>query len=141
MMDHDSIIKDNTAERYLLHELNETESDAFEEHYFECQECAERVRCGSELMDYGRDVAREEFVTPPVPAQRRWKNLMFTLQAGALVAMLGAGIFLYQKIHVNVPVQQAALQDVYVHLEAAKGEAPLNGRSLGVNQRPVLSFG
>ena len=42
-MDDHKEIKPDTAERYILGELNREESDAFEEHYFGCVEC---VRAG-----------------------------------------------------------------------------------------------
>jgi anti-sigma factor RsiW len=140
MMDHDSITKNQTTERYLLRELTETESDAFEEHYFDCQECAERVRCGTELMEYGREVAREGSFTPitPVPPQPNYWTP--ALRVGMLAVMLGVGFAVYQKIHVSAPVQQAALESVYVHLEAAKGASSSSATVIGRKQRPVLSF-
>ncbi len=138
-MDHDSITKNQTTERYLLRELTETESDAFEEHYFDCQECAERVRCGTELMEYGREVAREGRFTPIVPVPPQPNYWTPALRVGMLAVMLGVGFAVYQKIHVSAPVQQAALQDVFIHLEAAKGPSA-NAQVIGRNQRPVLSF-
>jgi len=139
MMDHDSITKNQTTERYLLRELTETESDAFEEHYFDCQECAERVRCGTELMEYGREVAREGSFTPIVPVPPQPNYWTPALRVGMLVVMLGVGFAVYPKIHVSAPVQQAALQDVFIHLEAAKGPSA-NAQVIGRSQRPVLSF-
>ncbi len=154
-MDHDSITKNQTTERYLLRELTETESDAFEEHYFDCQECAERVRCGTELMEYGREVAREGRFTPIVPVPPQPNYWTPALRVGMLAVMLGVGFAVYQKIHVSAPVQQAALQspsvqqaalqDVYLHLESARGGAARGALSssatgIGRNQRPVLSF-
>jgi len=150
MMDHDSITKNQTTERYLLRELTETESDAFEEHYFDCQECAERVRCGTELMEYGREVAREGSFTPIVPVPPQPKYWTPALRVGMLAIMLGVGFAVYQTIHVSAPVQQAAVQSppvqqaaleaVYVHLEAARGVPPSSATGIGRKQRPVLSF-
>jgi hypothetical protein len=147
MMDHDSIIKDNTAERYLLRELTEAEQEAFEEHYFECPECAERVHCGTELMQYGRDVAisdlhRETRPVPPVTVPQPAKHWMQALQVGVLAVLtLGVGIALYQyqRTGVSAPVQQAALQDRVVHLDGSRGSAG-DPFVLGNNERPVLSF-
>src|SRR5258708_36588877 len=139
MMDHDSITKNQTTERYLLRELTETESDAFEEHYFDCQECAERVRCGTELMEYGREVAREGRFTPIVPVPPQPNYWTPALRVGMLAVMLGVGFAVYQKTHVSAPVQQAPLQDVFIHLEAAKGPSA-NAQVIVSTQRPVLSF-
>jgi hypothetical protein len=46
-MNHSEAVKDMAAERYLLDELSPDVRDAFEEHMFDCSECALDVRCGS----------------------------------------------------------------------------------------------
>lgn len=43
-MDHLEAIQSKAAERYALHQLSAVESEAFEEHFFSCTECAEEVR-------------------------------------------------------------------------------------------------
>src|SRR5207244_3177804 len=43
-MNHDDATKSLASERYILGELNESERDAFEEHFFDCVLCAEEVR-------------------------------------------------------------------------------------------------
>ena len=53
-MTHDEAVRTMAAERYQLGEMNELERDAFEAHYFECQECAEEVRVGALLNDGAR---------------------------------------------------------------------------------------
>ena len=50
-MDHDEVVRQKLTERYLLHELDGEARDAFEEHYFECSECAIDVRAGSEFVE------------------------------------------------------------------------------------------
>jgi Putative zinc-finger len=49
-MDHDDAIRIAASERYLLGTLDEAEREAFEEHYFDCVECAEDVRTGAAVM-------------------------------------------------------------------------------------------
>lgn len=49
-MNHSEAVKDMAAERYLLGELTPEARDAFEEHMFECHECAFDVRSGSVLV-------------------------------------------------------------------------------------------
>lgn len=49
-MNHSEAVKDMAAERYLLGELSPEARDAFEEHMFECHECAFDVRSGSALV-------------------------------------------------------------------------------------------
>jgi anti-sigma factor RsiW len=49
-MDHDEATRDGATERYLLGTLDEAEREAFEEHYFDCVECAEGVRSAAAIM-------------------------------------------------------------------------------------------
>src|ERR1035441_1684537 len=39
-MDHDAVVRQNMTERYLLNELDPEARDEFEEHYFDCPDCA-----------------------------------------------------------------------------------------------------
>jgi hypothetical protein len=55
-MQHDQVIEENLVEQYLLDEMSATERDAFEEHFFECRECADDVRATAAFME----IAREE---------------------------------------------------------------------------------
>jgi len=45
-MDHAEAARMAAVEKYLLGELPEPQREAFEEHFFSCRECAERVRLG-----------------------------------------------------------------------------------------------
>ncbi len=58
-MDHAEVVRQKLTERYLLHELDGETRDQFEEHYFECSECAMDVRAGSEFVAQSRAVLAE----------------------------------------------------------------------------------
>jgi len=49
-MNHSEAVKEMAAERYLLDELSPDARDAFEEHMFDCTECAFDVRSGSAFV-------------------------------------------------------------------------------------------
>ncbi len=49
-MNHSEAVKEMAAERYLLNELSPDARDAFEEHLFDCPECALDVRSGSTFI-------------------------------------------------------------------------------------------
>jgi hypothetical protein len=49
-MNHDEAVQEMATERYLLDELSPELRDAFEEHMFECQECALDVRAGNVFL-------------------------------------------------------------------------------------------
>jgi hypothetical protein len=43
-MDHDEAVRSRAAERYVDRELSPAERDAFEQHFFDCGECAREVQ-------------------------------------------------------------------------------------------------
>lgn len=69
-MDHNEAVRTMATERYLLDELSPEMKEAFEEHFFECQECALDVRAGAALIDETR---HQLAASIPVPAAARPK--------------------------------------------------------------------
>lgn len=102
-MDHSQAIGTQAAERYLLGELSASEAEDFEQHYFECTDCAEAVESGGVFIANARAVlgrpSRPAQASPPAPRmpfrflwlQPQWA---FALASAAVVAF--AGIALYQ---------------------------------------------
>ena len=94
MTDHNSIAENHIAARYHLGELTEAECDAYEEHCFDCPECAEEMICGSEFMHYGRKAVEQdviEMVVPsPVPDRPSWMRAVPVAVFAVLI--LGAAI-------------------------------------------------
>lgn len=67
-MDHGEAVQKMAAERYLLDELTSDEREAFEEHFFDCPECAVDLRVGAAFVDEAK-VQLPELVAPlPHPA-------------------------------------------------------------------------
>jgi len=62
-MDHAEVVRQKLTERYLLHELDGEIRDQFEEHYFDCSECAMDVRAASEFVAQSRAVLAENAET------------------------------------------------------------------------------
>lgn len=50
-MKHEDALESKATERYLLEEMGTDERDAFEEHYFDCSECADDVRSGVQFTE------------------------------------------------------------------------------------------
>jgi hypothetical protein len=48
-MTHQQALETMAAERYLLDEMTEVEKHAFEEHFFDCNDCAQDVRVGEQI--------------------------------------------------------------------------------------------
>src|SRR3954454_6101717 len=59
-MDHEQSIGTRAAESYLLGELSPTVREAFEQHFFECEECAQEVRLGFEFSQNLKAVLHDE---------------------------------------------------------------------------------
>ena len=70
-MDHADAMRLNATERYLLNELDKIQLEEFEEHMFDCQECALDVQSASMFLEHTRNILAEptpQPVRPPAPA-------------------------------------------------------------------------
>jgi hypothetical protein len=70
-MDHSEAIRTMASEKYLLNELEGEERDAFEEHFFECDECAMDVRTGSLFLEQCKLEFARSAVTEPMQTETR----------------------------------------------------------------------
>jgi len=58
-MDHSEALRLKATERYLLNELDPEQLDQFEEHMFDCPECAVDVRAAAMFLEQSRAVLSE----------------------------------------------------------------------------------
>lgn len=95
-MEHTEAVQTNATERYLLGELSAAETDAFEEHYFDCTLCADDVRSGTQLIDGGRQLVREPGAKKDAPVvsidAHRAKRFGWLPLAAAAVLVVGIGL-------------------------------------------------
>jgi len=87
MITHDEAIKDLMAERYLLGELNASEREAYEEHFFSCDACFEQVRVGTEFVSHLRHIGTED--PKPSIAPGFMSRLMTSARQPLTVTMFG----------------------------------------------------
>src|SRR5215467_6648442 len=113
-MDHNDVVRQKLTERYLLNELEGEQRDEFEEHYFECPECALDIRAGSEFVESSKVIlgqpaekAVPEGRTTGEPVRSGWWAWMRPQFAGAALALLIAVVG-YQNL-VTLPRLQGAL--------------------------------
>jgi hypothetical protein len=67
-MDHDVVVRDKMTEKYLLEELVPELRDEFEEHFFDCPECARDVRAVSEFVEHSKAILAEQRETVSIAA-------------------------------------------------------------------------
>jgi len=68
-MNHQEAVREMAVERYLLGELIGASLDSFEEHLFECSECAMDVKTGVTFID----AARTELSVPRRVSAPSWR--------------------------------------------------------------------
>jgi hypothetical protein len=92
-MDHEEAVRLKATERYLLSELDPDQRDQFEEHLFDCHECALDVRAAAMFVEQSKSVLLEATELAPVrvvgPPQTEWFSwLRPAFAVPALVALL-----------------------------------------------------
>jgi putative zinc finger protein len=138
-MDHNEALQQLAVERYLLDELPPDLRDAFEEHFFDCPECALDVRAGSAFVDEAKvqlpgivgspEVARSE--GSGLGAKKRsllwwWRPLFATPMFAApvfatLLVVIGyQNLVTYPALRTEV-VQPRLLPSVSLHAETRGG--------------------
>lgn len=116
-MDHSEAIEQMAAERYLLDELTPELREAFEEHVFECPECALDLRAGAAFVDEAK-LQLPELTQPArsLPAagrtaqqKRQWFSWLSPAFAVPAMAVLTA-IVVYQNVATIPALRSSANQ-------------------------------
>lgn len=93
-MDHNDAVRQKATERYLLNELDPVLREEFEDHLFDCQDCALDVRAAAMFVEQSKVVLAEPPVPVPVrvpfpvPAQARWSGWFRPAVAVPVFALL-----------------------------------------------------
>ena len=154
-MNHRDALREMSAERYLLGELTGESRDVFEEHLFECQECAVDVKSGVTFLE-GARVELGTARSAKVPAREKITFLPPWLSPVWLAPALAAclAIVVYQSfvvvpgmkrqlVQANAP---AVLNSLVLAGGASRGgsvlkvAAPENGSFLLAVDIPTLSY-
>jgi hypothetical protein len=98
-MNHEEAIKQGSVEKYLLNELSPSERDAFEEHFFGCQDCAADVRATDAFLE----ATRKQLKAGPDPkriveAGAPWYTLLWTPKLVAPVFALMLAVIGFQTL-------------------------------------------
>ena len=96
-MDHNQALQLQAAVKYVLGELSQVQRDEYEEHYFDCAECAIDIKALATFADTTREVLRQEranqFAGELAPARAgwlRWLRPVFAVPAFAALLLIVA---------------------------------------------------
>jgi hypothetical protein len=110
-MDHTESIRLMAAEKYLLGELSPEQREQFEEHFFDCQECALDVRAGAALVEHSKVVLAEPVAVAPMrtplaakPGRLSWLRPAFVVPVLAVLLVVVG----YQNLVTYPQLKQAA---------------------------------
>lgn len=110
-------------------EMSEPERFAFEEHYFQCRECADDVRAGTALARGIQAIGREDAARRPVgaavvdrPASRWWNWLSPAALIPTAVAAMLACVVSYQSLVTIPELSDSRALDTVVLRAAARGD-------------------
>lgn len=142
-MDHNESIRLQAAVKYVLGELSPVQREEYEEHYFDCAECAVDIKALATFADTTREVLRRErdaqFAKDLVPARGGWlKWLQPVVAVPAMAALLL--IIAYQNT-VTIPqaknVSSPAVTELYGQSFLLQPSDTRRGNEAIVNEVPL----
>jgi Putative zinc-finger len=132
-MDHKDAVRLKATEKYLLNELDPDQLDQFEEHLFDCPDCALDVRAAAMFVEQSKNVLSESAVVMPARVATPTRGGWFAWLRPALTAPTLALLLLvvgYQNL-ISLPrLKHAAGQPQVLPLASLNvgtyaGEGPL----------------
>lgn len=154
MMDHDEAVRLKATERYLLAELDDNQREEFEEHLFDCQECALDLRAGAMFVEQTKTVLAEAPATATKPEPNKssagwlgWLRPAFAVPVMAvLLAVIGYQNFIQIPYRDQAANQVQDLPNASINISTRGGSIrhvavhPGQGFVLMMNVPPDLSY-
>jgi hypothetical protein len=143
-MGHEDAVQTQLVEKYLLGQLPAAEREGFEEHFFDCELCAEEVRVGILLMDNAAaEFAAAPAVAPlaqphatPAPERKRarwmdwfrfdWREPNFAFPALALVLVSVFWARDHSQLSREVDLATEPQATTAVPLDVTRGDTPIH---------------
>lgn len=151
-MDHLEAVRIQAAEKYILGELTPEVREQFEEHYFDCSECAQDLKALTTFVTAGRMVFDETKAPSPAPARAPrpnrmgWFHWLRPVIALPAIAALAAVVIFQNAVTIPSARKQAAVQsvaEVYessYHLQGATRGGSMATVRLRPNENFALDF-
>lgn len=117
-MEHSEAVRLKAAEKYIAGELLADLRDQFEEHYFDCLECANDLKALATFVTASRMVLEEEVGAKiprrePQPERTGWFNWLRPLVAVPALAALALVVIIQNAVTIPSLKKQVAVAQVY----------------------------
>jgi hypothetical protein len=129
IMDHSQALSTHASERYLLGEMSEPERFDFEDHYFDCGECAEDVRAANAFARGVRAVCAQDGASArtPLVMQEKVTRARFAWLSPASLLPMAASLMLasfvgYQSLVTIPQLRSSRALSPIVLRAAARGD-------------------
>jgi hypothetical protein len=112
-MDHHEALRCEAVEKYLLDELTPQERDDFEEHFFDCPECAADLRTTAAFLDEAKRELRRAPVTTFAPRIRKPFRVGFLWRPAILAPAFALllSVIVYQNVRIFTPAGESVRLD------------------------------
>ncbi len=112
-MDHHEALRCEAVEKYLLDELAPQERDDFEEHFFDCPECAADLKTTAAFLDEAKGEFRRAPTPKFAPPVRKPFRLGFVWRPAILAPAFALllSVIVYQNVRVFTPAGGSAVPD------------------------------
>jgi Putative zinc-finger len=127
-MNHFESTESRAVEKYLLGEMSPVERDAFEEHFFDCPECAADLRATASFLDTAK---RSRFVL-------QWPVLAWAALAASLLVTAYQNIVVYP--HLTREIAQLSAPEVLPSLSLVNGNSRGGGEASAVTVSKAKPF-
>ena len=138
-MDHQQAAESMTVEKYLLDELSPEMRDKFEEHFFDCQECATDVRATAAFMDAAKQEFRLNPLSKPKAPASSKPRIAFLRPALAWSALAASLLVIGYQNAVLLPHYKTEVAELQAP-EILPSVSLVSGNSRG-GQIPVVALG
>ena len=140
-MNHNEAIQMQAAEKYILGELPAALRDEYEEHFFDCAECALDVKAAAVFADTTREVLRQEEADQRAkelaPASGGWRRWLQPVTAVPVFAALLLIIAYQNTVTIPQARKARAVAEIYGQSFLLQPSDTRRGNEAIVNEAPL----
>jgi hypothetical protein len=148
-MDHNQATELTAVERYLLEEMTPQEREQFEEHFFDCQECATDLRATAAFMDSSRNELKVNPLAEVAAAQKGtsflaplWSTAVWAALAASLLVIVYQNAVVFPRFKGEIAELRAPemLPVISLVRDNSRGEQVTASASVSAGRSALLSL-